>query len=97
MHSLRSSSSFIEKWVKFLTDCGITIEPLFYQQLTLNLFISLIEKALPVTVDDVHTNIKELIYEGQCAIRYIGGYIVRSIHKDCTVKEILLGLDDLQQ
>ena len=51
-HSLRSSSSFIDKWVKFLTDCGITIEPLFYQQLTLNLFISLIEKALPVTVDD---------------------------------------------
>ena len=82
--------------MKFLTDCGITIEPLFYQQLTLNLFISLIEKALPVTVDDdVYTNIKELIYEGQCAIRYIGGYIVRSIHKDCTVKEILLELDDL--
>ena len=80
--------------MKFLTDCGITIEPLFYQQLTLNLFISLIEKALPVTVD-VHTNIKELIYEGQCAIRYIEGYIVRSIHKDCTVKETLLGLDDL--
>ena len=60
--SLRSSSSFIDKWVKFLTDHGITIEPLFYRQLTLNLFISLIEKALPVTVDDddVHTNIKEL-------------------------------------
>ena len=73
--------------VKFLTDCGITIEPLFYQQLTLNLFISLIGKALPVTVDDdVHTDIKELTYKEQCAIRYIGGYIVKSIHKDCIVK-----------
>ena len=45
--------------------------------------------------DDVHTDIKELTYKEQCAIRYIGGYIVRSIHRDCTVKEILLGLDDL--
>ena len=76
--------------VKFLTDCGITIELLFYQQLTLNLFISLIGKALPVTVDDdVHTDTKELTYKEQCAIRYIGGYTVKSIHKDCTVKNFL--------
>ena len=43
----------------------------------------------------MYTHIKELTYKEQCAIRYIGGYIVRSIHKDCTVKKILLGLDDL--
>lgn len=84
-HELRGGDDFKVKWEDFLNECNISpVEPHLYQHLSVSMFKMMISTFLPTTVPGAATSSEssELTYEEMNALRYIGGYIIRSIRKD---------------
>ena len=81
-HQVRLDVTFQSKWKTFLEQHQLPNEPLFYQHITTKAFSALIKHKF-----DAHESVEEatsiqttdLTYEEENAIRYIGGYILRSL------------------
>ncbi|SMN01061.1 hypothetical protein SPONL_1741 [uncultured Candidatus Thioglobus sp.] len=97
-HALRSSNGFVTKWTEFLATNSLKIEPLFYQQISLNVFTELMKQEyqhqtpLPSCTDEVAV----LSYEEESAVRYMGGYLIRALRKENSANSgLMLNLQDL--
>ena len=88
-HQIRSTDVFKEKWDEFFARCELRSQPDLYQHVSLIYFKQFIDTVLPVAPinDDATTTCipEDLSYEEINALRYIGGYIVRSIIEDRSV------------
>lgn len=80
-HTVRSAQEFLEKWEEFLVKCDVPQEPVLYQHLSLIMFKSLISAALPVLTEST-SSVNVLTHEELSAIRYMGGYVIRSLRSD---------------
>ncbi len=57
--------------------------PLFYQQVSLQIFSQLVVKATPEPVAlCAQGEVSALTYEEENAVRYMGGYVIRALIKD---------------
>ena len=80
-HALRSSSTFEDRWCKFLSGCSLQAEPLFYQQVSSEIIMRLVEEANPApSIRCVQEEV--LTYEDENTVRYMGGYILRALRKE---------------
>ena len=95
-HDLRSSATFRSRWIKFLTVNCLRAEPLFYQQVSLHMFSTLIKEAKKLPAVGVPEEVAVLTYEQENAVRYMGGYLVRALRvKNKNDASILQDLKDL--
>ena len=68
-----------------------------YQHITDQVLELLLKSKLPKTDQSAQNDPVDLTFEEQNAVRYIGGYIIRSLHqktKDSSVKHVLYELKD---
>ena len=80
-HQLRTSQRFTTLWTKFLEEyIKEKTSPILYQSLTYKLFKELVKAQHPkaLSADDTPTN-QPLQYEEQNALRYVAGYICRTL------------------
>lgn len=77
-HEIRILPLFQSDWEKFLKVCKLKPDPLVYQRLSLECLVILLKQATPIQEANP-TNITELTYEEANALRYMGGYIIRSL------------------
>lgn len=89
-HQLRSGSEFQQKWKHLLVSVGLQEEPIFYQNVTLQIFEMLIKMKFIISDDTDTENTAKLTYEEENAVRYVGGYILRSLKKESSKDEDLL-------
>lgn len=102
-HQMRSETPFQLKWSKFLEKHSMPLEPLFYQHVTTKVFTALLKQQCEVEIEspfeDTSGLTTSLNYEEENAVRYIGGYILRSLNtkakkeKDTFLQE---AIDDLK-
>lgn len=80
-HQLRTDLTFKRKWEKFLQTKKMLPEPAFYQHVTEKVFKQLIKKNWVVEKDACDTSEveRQMTYEEENALRYVGGYIVHSL------------------
>ena len=94
-HQLLISNTVQQVWKSFLSAERLPIEPLLYQHIT-DQVLELLKSKLPRTGQSAQNNPEDnLTFEEQNAIRYIDGYIIRSLHqkiKDSSVKHVLYEL-----
>ena len=97
-HQLSISNNFQQVWESFLSAEQLPIEPLLYQHITDQVLELLLKSKLPRTDQSAQNDPEDnLTFEEQNAIRYIGGYIIRSLHqktKHSGVKHVLYELKD---
>ena len=77
-HKIRILPFFQSDWEKFLKVCKLKPDPLVYQRLSLECLMILLKQATPIQEAN-SANITELTYEEANALRYMGGYIIRSL------------------
>ena len=82
---MRTSSSFVKQWTKFLVGVDTPVEPVLFQHLTDVVFITLVEnhfklEYLEPESDDVPTSDENNV------VRYIAGYVCRHL-RDCLEQE----------
>ena len=98
-HCLRSSKEFCDMWEKLLRSLQMPICPIFYQHVTANVMEHVIKLKLPVAQSSASSqSVTSLTYEEENAIRYVGGYVVKSVRamlKSPEDNELFLGLDEL--
>jgi hypothetical protein len=97
-HCLRSSREFRGKWETFLRALQMPTCPIFYQHVTANVMEQIIKQKLPVTNSSTSSQSTSLTYEEENAIRYVGGYVIKSVKatlKSPQDNELTLGLDEL--
>lgn len=97
-HCLRSSREFCDKWETFLRSLQMPTCPIFYQHVTANVMEHIIRQKLPVTNSSTGSQSTSLTYEEENAIRYVGGYVIKSVRaklKSPQDDELTLGLDEL--
>ena len=101
-HQMRSDTPFQLKWNSFLEKHNMPKEPLFYQHVTTKVFAALLKQQCEVVVESPFEETQltaSLNYEEENAVRYIGGYILRSLNtkankeKDTFLRE---AIDDLK-
>lgn len=80
-HELRTSDNFQSKWSQFLTANCLSMEPLFYQQVSVFIFSKLVKDAKKLPVVSNPEEVPVLTYEQENALRYTGGYIVGALKK----------------
>lgn len=81
-HQMRSEVSFQSKRNNFLEKHSMPQEPLFYQHVTTKVFTTLLKQQCAVEIEspfDDTALTTSLNYEEENALRYIGGYILRSL------------------
>ena len=100
-HQLSISSSFQQVWERFLSVEQLPNEPLLYQYITDQVLELLLKSKLAITDESESTPMEHtenhLTFEEQNAVRYIGSYVIRSLHqktKDSGVKHVLCELKD---
>ena len=79
--SLRSSATFISRWLAFLQDAGAVPMPILYQSLTDILLRLLIHRQYNIATTTEATTAASLSSNEGNALRYAAGYIVRSVSK----------------
>lgn len=86
-------------WEKLLCSLQMPICPIFYQHVTANVMEHVIKLKLPVAQSSASSqSVTSLTYEEENAIRYVGGYVVKSVRamlKSPEDNELFLGLDEL--
>ena len=84
-HKLRISEQFISLWQSYLEAVGLEVDPLFYQQVSQEIFESLLTQKFKIEHNEVPDNSIQdrLTDEEENAVNYVGGYVVRSV-KDKT-------------
>lgn len=100
-HQKRCSPEFKKLWFQLLEKVKLKSDPIFYQYVTDFIFKSIIKEKFPVIEDNQH-EVEEVIgYEEQNVIRYMAGYVLRSLQKKLNrslhplKKELLFCLIDL--
>ena len=83
-HQMRSLESFQHKWKVFLESNNMLNEPLFYQHITIQVFETLVKQQQQLKIDIAFEDeqaqpVEKLTYEEENALRYIGGYILRTL------------------
>ena len=78
-HQLRSSEKFRKKWEEFLTWCKMPTCPLFYQHFTAKLLEHIKHQIPTVSETSCESQPSELTYEEQNAVRYVAGYVIKSV------------------
>ncbi len=81
-HELRTSDSFKEEWSRFLHECGKQPCASFVQFVTNTLFKQLIEEEFPLnstTNSNGHSGL--MTFEEKNALRYVAGYVCRTLRK----------------
>ena len=100
-HSIRTSASFIDLWVKLLQHSGLEPLQTFYQHVTDQIFHDLIQQHFPVQLTESTEEANWLGHQEANAIRYVAGYVCRSLRKKITSsssplkQELLLALWEL--
>ena len=82
-HKLRSSDDLFQEWKRYLEQMGISAKPVFFQLITAELFEQLLHdtyRSKSTATDDGDDEVI-LTYEEENAIRYMAGYVVRSLQK----------------
>ena len=84
-HSIHTSASFIGLWVKLLQQ-SVGMEPLptFYQHVTDQIFHDLVRQHFPVQLTESTEEANWLGHQEANAIRYVAGYVCRSLRKKIT-------------
>ena len=81
-HTVRTSDSFIQLWVEFLTEVKISPLPSLYQHLTDIIFKDLVKLHFRI-YEEASTSETEsqqdIAYEDANAIRYVAGYVCRKV------------------
>lgn len=96
-HNLRCSSTFRQRWQVVLHSIGLKVDPVLSQVITSRMFDCIIKVKLPVVPQDI-VQVEpgsELTYEEENAIRYVGGYIVKSLKQTVKNEDVLCALNDL--
>lgn len=99
-HEFRSSNEFTASWEKYLSQLHIDAKPMYYQHVTEEVFEALIEKQCINPKDHRETSetIKRLSFEEENAVRFVGGYVIKTLRdvqklpKDKPVLDILNSL-----
>ena len=100
-HSIRTSASFIGLWVKLQQSAGMDPLPTFYQHVTDQIFHDLVQQHFPVQLTESTEEANWLGHQEANAIRYVAGYVCRSLRKKITSsssplkQELLLALWEL--
>lgn len=85
-HQVRSNDKFRRKWETFLSKLCLPADPVFYQQLSLIAFESRVASSVQICAAAHAMEPKDLNFEEMNALRYVGGYILRSISKQHEIK-----------
>ena len=92
-HALRSSTCFQSQWKHFLWKCQLESE---YQRLSLESLTALLKKTAPIpivtTSNRESVSVPELTYEEENALRYVGGYVIKTLGKKEKQEDILAAL-----
>ena len=81
-HQMRSETPFQLRWNQFLEKHSMPQEPLLYQHVTTKAFIAFLKLQCEVEIESPFEETAPTInlnYEEENAVRYIGGYILRSL------------------
>ena len=91
-HEIRTLPIFQSDWEKFLKLTNLEPDPLVYQRLSLESLTILIKQATPIQrTDTTAITVSDLTYEEANALRYIGGYIIRTLRESLKGNEDALG------
>ena len=95
-YQLQVSQQFTEKWKLYLQEMKLPDKAVFFQSCTSILFDNIIKIRFPVdcTAD---TSEVPLSFEEENAIRYVGGYVVATLKKQNSDRELLAGLNHLTE
>ena len=94
LYQLQTTSSFTEQWCSYLTSLEVPAEPIFYQHFTGIIFDNLIKLNIPA-VEKKDIDVNSLTFEEEIAIRYVGGYVLKSLKDVERNEEILHGINYL--
>ena len=92
-HHFRCSDGFKEKWKTFLSYSALTDSSIFYQTLTTRIldYIILDSFPIPTKTPFPDSSVNNLTYEEENAIRYVGGYIIKTLKKqNCDTIDVAL-------
>lgn len=96
-HQLRCSTAFQQKWKSFFLAVSLMHVPIFIQTVSSRIFDYLLKEKFPLsqcTTDEHYT--PHLTYEEENAVRYVGGYVVRTLKKQVSRdEEVVVALNDL--
>ena len=79
-YKIRSSDDYAAKWKFFLQLSGANASPTLYQHITDIFFNHLIQQHFPTSSTEAPQSVQSLDYNESNALRYISGYLTRSIH-----------------
>ena len=103
-YKLRSKDDFKSMWSKFLHDSiAIQASPIFFQFITDKVMKKMIKLHFPLKSIHSEEEVAPLDYLEANALRYMAGYVVRSLRKKIKdsahplKKEVLLCLKDLEE
>ena len=96
-HKLRMSEEFISLWQNYLGAVGLEADPLFYQQISQEIFESLLIQRFKVDHNEAPDQSVQdrLTNEEENAVNYVGGYVIRSIKGKTKDKDQLDVLEKL--
>lgn len=98
-HCFRSLREFCDSWERFLQSLRVPSCPIFYQHVTAKVMEHVIKLKLPVpNAISTRSQSTSLTYEEENAIRYVGGYVIKSVRamlKSPQDDELTLGLDEM--
>lgn len=95
-HQTTISTSFEEEWATFLISVGLAKEPLFYQQITDEVFNLLIKQKIKIPYNESQLEEYEdtLTFEEENAVRYVGGYILRVLKRQTLDSDVVKILEE---
>ncbi len=99
IHQLRCSDDFHQNWKSFLLASKLNYSTLFYQTVTTRFLDFILKDSFPIYSEPPSESANEppqFTYEEKCAIRYVGGSIVRQLKKDMQKDDdVIVALMDL--
>ena len=81
--TIRTSDTFVKDWKVFiLQSVNLKAFPAFYQFVTDYIFTELIKLEFSIQrgEDDTESSMRPLTEEEQCALRYVAGYVIRTVY-----------------
>ena len=98
-HELTISEIFNVTWKQFLGQCELDQEPMLYQHITDELFEMCIKDEVCLTSEEDVCSEDHmatcLTFEEENAIRYVGGYVVRSLKQQKKHEDVFSILEEL--
>ena len=84
-HKLCTSRKFVSLWQNYLEAAGLDVDPLFYQQVSQEMFESVLTQKFKIEHNETfdESNQDRLTNEEENAVNYVGGYVVRFVKDQC--------------